>query len=440
MDPISEKSGEESAISLLTRWAKPAPEIGPAIYRLTNAPNEHKHAYHVYCPWSPDGRQLLMARYNRERPEAEICLMDAATGTIRTIGKTCRWECHNAARQQWVGNTHRVIFPLQTAAERAVEGGGSEGAENCGTRFAIYNADGSGQEELKTEADITAFICSPDGRSMIGGTPLEALFPDDKIAPLHDKGLVRIDLKTGKQQLILSIERCLELIPEADIAAKSHLYMKMFIIHPRSNRILFNLTNTYWELDGAEPVIRRLISVGLDGSDPRYVGQISHHPNWHPSADRIIANAKDCNDQLRFVIYPGGGDGFVDYIPATKGAGHPTFSPDGRWICTDAAGPETTQAIFCDPHSGRTVAAMDCHEFGGGYRGFAAVRNRPAGESVMAALERSASEGQTWQTQRHPAWSRDGSAVLVNADLGDGSQLYVIDVMKTLNDSGMLDK
>lgn len=438
MDSKTNKADADSAISLLTRWAEPVPEIGPAVYRLSRAPDEHKHAYHVYCPWSLDDRLLLLARYTRERPEAEICVMDAATGTTRVIGDTCRWECHNAARQQWLGNSGRIIFPLQTAAEREIEGGGSEGAENCGTRFAICNPDGSNCEELRTEAGITAFFCCPDGSAMVGGTPLEELFPDDRIAPRHDKGLIRIDTKTGKQQLILSIEQCLDLIPQAEEAAKCHLYMKMFIIHPRSNRILFNLTNTYWELDGAEPVVRRIMSVGLDGSDPRYIGTIAHHPNWHPAENRVVANAKDCNDILRFVLYPGNGDGFADYIPSTMGAGHPTFSPDGRWICTDAAGPDTTQVIFCDPTSGKTTVAMDCHEKGGAYRGFTAVRKRPAGESVMTTLERSARGGQTWQTQRHPAWSRDGSAVLVNSDRGDGSQLYVIDVMKTLESSRTL--
>ncbi len=424
--------GPETAISLLKRWAEPKPDFGPGVYKVTQPPGEHKHAYHVYCPWSPDDSHLLMARYNRTATEADMCVMDAASGEIRVVGQTCRWECHNAARQQWLGNTNQIIYPLQDAASRAAEGGGAEGAEDSGTQFAIVNADGTGERVLNTEAGITAHFCTPDGRSMVGGTPLDSLFPEDAIAPRHDKGLLRIDTETGEQKLILSIEQALALIPEAKTADQCHLYMKMFIVHPRLNRVLFNLTNTYWELDGAEPIIRRIISVGLDGSDPAYIGQIAHHPNWHPTENRVIANAKDCNDKLRFVLYPGDGKGFVNYVPATKGAGHPTFSPDGNLICTDAAGAEGNQVIFCDPSSGRTALALVCEEFTGGYRGFTAVRNRPAGETVMATLERSSREGHTWQTQRHPAWSRDGTAVLVNSDCGDGSQLYAIDVQQTL--------
>lgn len=426
-----------SAISLLTRWAVPEPGMGEAVYRLTQPPGEHKHAYHVYCPWSPDGRHLLFARYDRVRTEAEICVMDASTGTVHSVGQTCRWECHNAARQQWLGNTGKLIFPVQTIEERQSEGGGSEGAESCGTRFSICDPDGSGREELRIQKAVTAFICTPEGSAAVGGTLLDELFPDDGIAPRHDKGLWRIDTRTGEQQLILSIERCLELIPDGAGLAQNHLYMKMFVVHPRTNRILFNLTNTFWELDGVEPVVRRIMSVGLDGSNPRYIGSIAHHPNWHPIDDKVVANAYDCNNALRFVLYPGDGNGLVDYVPQTKGAGHPTFSPDGRWLCTDAAGEDGSQVIFCDPVTGQRTIAAICHGKGGSYRSFAAVRQRPAGESVMAALKRSASGGQTWQTQCHPAWSRDGSAVLINLDQGDGSQLYVIDAAKALANGGM---
>lgn len=143
----------------------------------------------------------------------------------------------------------------------------------------------------------------------------------------------------------------------------------------------------------------------------------------------MVANAPDCNGKLRFVLYPGDGKGLVDYVSQTKGSGHPSFSPDGRWLCTDAAGPETNQVIYCNPRTGAsTVAMMADLKGGGGYRSFPTVKNRPKGETVTQALERcAANEGQTWQTQCHPAWSRDGSAVLVNFDLGDGSQLYVLD-------------
>lgn len=404
------------------------PELGPAVYRLTQPPGEYKHTYHIYCPWSPDDRLLVLARYNRVDPLAEICVMDAASGDVRVVGKTSKWECHNSARQQWLGNSNRIIYPACDLGEASARGATTD----SGTRFATVDPDGSNERIITTTAGVSAPSSTPDGRWLLGGTPLSKLFPNDTLAPRHDKGLIRIDTESGEQKLILSIEQALELIPNAKEAADCHLYMKMFVVHPQLNRVLFNLTNTFWDRGNGEPRIRNIISVGLDGSDPTYVGQIIHHPNWHTIENRIIANAHDCNGKLRLVLYPGDGNGFVDYVPLTKGSGHPTFSPDGKWICTDGGGPEGTQVIFCDPISGQATTAMDCHECGGGYVSFNAVDKRPPGVSVMTALERSADAEQTWQTQRHPTWSRDGTAVLVNSDRGDGSHLYVIDVRKTL--------
>lgn len=96
-----------SAIELIKCWANPVPEMGEGVYRITNPPGDHKHSYHVYCPWSPDGRHLLLLlRYNRTDPTAEVCVLDTASGKILVVGNTRRWGCHNAARQHWAGNRH----------------------------------------------------------------------------------------------------------------------------------------------------------------------------------------------------------------------------------------------------------------------------------------------------------------------------------------------
>lgn len=418
-----------TAIERLTRWAEKVPELGPAVYRLTAAPEEHKHTYHIYCPWSLDETQLLLSRYNRVDPLAAVCVMDTSTGDIRELGKTSRWECHTAARQMWLGNTGRVIYPADGAAETKDE----NQAGGTHTHLTIVNPDGSEQRTITTAYPIMSHSYpTADGQWLIGSTPLADLFPNNTIAPRHDKGLIRVNAESGEGELILSIEDALALVPKAARVEHCHLYMKMIVLQPHSNRVLFNLTNTFWDMGTEEPRVRAIISAGIDGSHPRYVGEITHHPNWHTIDNRIIANAQDCNGNLRLVLFDANGERLPDYVPLTKGSGHPTFSPDGALICTDGGGEEGTQVIFCNPSTGQSKVAMDCHECGGGYPTFNAIRENRSGETVMDALQRAAIGPHTWQTQRHPTWSRDGSAVLVNSDRGDGSQLYVIDVQKSL--------
>lgn len=413
-----------TAIDALAEWATPMPDMGPAVYRLTEGPMEHKHMYHIVCPWSPDQRMLLMMRYDRTKPEADICVQDMAGGEVRAVGSTTHWNTHHGANQKWLGQSDRILYEARK--------------ENDELTIVTVQPDGSEQRTYTTSQFDQLLTCSPDGRYAYGGTPLKQLFPNDELAPRHDKGLMRLDLETGESELLLSIEDALALLPNADEAGKAHLFVKMMIPHPRTGRIMFNLTNTHWDRDGSEPRIRCLITVDPDGSNPAYLGNARHHPNWHPIENRVIANVGDFNDVTRFGLYHGDGSGLLEYVPAARGAGHPTFSPNGKWIFTDGKSyPDgRSYTIFCEPQTGREIIAATFHAISEGYPSFKAVDNRGPGESVSDALARASAEGsKTRQTHGHPSWSRDGSVVLFNADLGDGSQLYAIDVQRTLENA-----
>jgi len=413
-------SSEQAAASVLTQCAEPVPEMGRAVYRITGGPKEHKHTYHLFCPWSPDGRSLLLLRYDRVDAEAEVCVLDTATGDVRAVGRTANWNSHGTAFQQWQGERNRVLY---------MSGSGSDAA------VVAIRPDGSDEHVFPT-GDLTPHgcMCSPDGRWGYSATRLEVMFPNDEIAPRHDKGLWRIDLETGAREMILSIDQAVALLPHAKEAESCHLFAKMIVHHRRQPRVLLNLTNTFWDRDGREPRTRCVVSLDAGGSNAAYVGRILHHPNWHPIEDRILANVLDFNDRVRFGLYRGDGQGLLEYIPAATGSGHPSFSPDGRWLCTDGAGPgRSSRVMLHDPGSGRGIVTAEYEAVSEGYASFRAVDNRAAGETVTDSLARAREKaGRTWQTQAHPAWSRDGSAILFNADLGDGSQLYALDVERTL--------
>ncbi len=401
--------------SLVTPWAEPVPEMGPAVYRLTNGPKEHKHTYHLYCPWSEDGNSILLLRYDFPLPEAEVCLLDSASGEIQPVVKTNSWGSHNCAGQQWQGDRDRIYF---------------HSADERGETAVTVNRAGTDRQEFATDGFPLRF-CSPDGRWVYGATPLESMFPNDDIAPRNDKGVIRLNLDTGERELVMSLEQVLELVPEPGKIADCHLFAKMVILHKRFPRLLFGVVNGYWARAGLEPRIKFLMSVGTDGADPAYIGNYAHHPNWHSSKDIILSNIKDFNENMRFGLFDGHGRGLPEYIPGVKGSGHPSYSPDGEWICTDAGGPEGNRIIICDPAGGPETIVMESDFRSGGYATFKAVDERGPGESVMEAL-RGIGEKKTRQTQAHPAWSRDASAILFNGDTGNGSQLYMVDVKEAL--------
>lgn len=406
-------------------WATAMPDLGTAVWRLTAGPLEHKHTYHVVCPWSPDGQLLLMLQYQRDQQEASICVQEMTNGELREIGTTVSWNAHNAASQQWQGDQARILY------EAELEDG-------VFTSVSV-NPDGSDARTFQRRDMGVCLTTSPDGRWAYGGSPFGVLFPDDQVAPRDDKGLMRLNLETGDSEVVLSLEDAIQLLPDPAEAEPCHMYAKMMIPHRRTGRLMFNLANSVWDKAFDEPRIRTLITVNPDGSDPAYLGRSVHHPNWHPSEERVLVNVLDFNEQLRFGLYQGDGSGLLHYIPAVNGSGHPSFRPDGQWICTDKGRGDLAWISLSDAATGREfTAATYIPKPGDGYASFKAIKIRAAGESLLDSLARvNAHLPKPAQTHAHGSWSRDGSLYLFNADLGDGSQLYAIDIDRTLEAEGV---
>lgn len=406
---MSDVTSSATTFDLTRKFAEPIPEMGKAVFRLTLGPGEHKHGYYIYCPWSGDGSQLLFARYDRVNPAADICVMDLATGNTQVAGKSLWWNSHTAAQQQWQGGTGRLLFRTREAGAKVL--------------VSVF-PDGSGRRVFPCEG-FDFHHCSVDGRTAIGFTAIEYLFPNDEIADRSDKGLLGMDLETGETRLILSIKDAVDILPDPQNFADKHLYVKMPIVHPTLPRLLFNLTNTFWDRGGREPGVRMLISVGLDGSRPAFHGSFRHHPYWHPTEDCILANVADSDRVLRLGLYRGS---TIDYVPNVKGSGHPSFSPDSRWICKDGHGERGDGIALCNPETGEATLVARFDTTGGTYASFQSIDSRPENETIIGAFLRSQTGPETWMTQAHPAWSPDGSAILFNGDPDGGSQVYVVDV------------
>lgn len=416
-DRVDNLKAAPSAAATLAKWAEPMPGFGRSVYRITRGQQEHKHAYYYLCPWSPDGRSLLLMRYVRENPEADICVVDTSTGKIATVGKTARWNSHSAAFQQWTVDG-RIVY-VTGSADRV--------------NVVVVQSDGSGERSYLASGLDDQVCVSPDGRWVYSASPMAEMFPGDAIAQRDDKGLIRMNLKTGESELILSIDQALAVVPARDAIASFHLYFKRIIPHPHLPRLLVNLTNALWDVGGKERSVRTIISVNLDGSAAAFVGTIVHHPCWHPLEDCVVANVRDDAGKLRFGLLRSATPESPEHIPAAPGSGHPSFSPDGRWLCTDGAGPDGKMVVFCDPRTGEFTVAAEVSGVGADYATFKALSERKQGDTVIDALARAGTAtGKTWQTHGHPVWSPDGSAVLFNADTGQGSQLYFVDVEGTL--------
>nr|HPN84462.1 hypothetical protein [Victivallales bacterium] len=223
---------KNNSAKTIEKWAAAAPEMGKHVYRLTSGPEECKHSYHVFSPWSPNGKYLLFMRYKHDRSnlDGEICVFETATGEIKVVGISTHWDTHTAAYQHWLGNQNRIAYC-------------SGGSSMEGDEFTLINVDG-GDKKVFAEKGFYLHCSSPDGRYMYGVTPRDMIFPGDTISELDKKGILRVDLETGKRDLIFSIAQCIENLPNKDKLSGYHLYPKMMVVHPVSGRILFNFVNS----------------------------------------------------------------------------------------------------------------------------------------------------------------------------------------------------
>lgn len=252
-----------------------------------------------------------------------------------------------------------------------------------------------GTDEKTFHEPIDLGKCTPDGQNLLGPTPLASIFPDDKITSRKDKGLLKLNLDTGKCEVLVSIEEALSKHPQRDEIKSCHLFINKIIPHPQLERVLFVFSNALWRDEYGEPRIHAIYSANLDGSSVRYLGNFAHHPQWHPLDDLIIVYARDFNRVMRFGLYKGDGSGPLNYIPDLPnypGSGHASYSPDGRYITTDRywteEGKVKTGLFICDPGTGREWKAAQFNNREYEYATIKAIRNRPKGPNIFSLRTR----------------------------------------------------
>ena len=219
---------------------------------------------------------------------------------------------------------------------------------------------------------------------------------------------MRIDLKSGKTELILSL---------ADIARTGSIPQEKLGIKHYFNHLLFSpdgqrfIALHRWRYpDGSR--LTRAITANSDGSDVRIVcpnGYTSHFI-WRDSKS-ILAQSRywDGNDgwgNFLFEDVDGGGDVREVGRGVLDPSGHISYLPGGKWILNDTY-PKTRERIQT-PH---------LYEVASGNR------------IDLAELHLPAAYIGEWRVDTHPRYSPDGKLVCVDAPVvGQGRQLHLIDI------------
>lgn len=304
-------------------------ELHPKVkLRSLKENQQHFFGYYDKTPWDSEGKRVL---YHRHRKGAGIDLVvyELATDHATVIDTSLAWNWQQGAMLQWwPGSANGVVYNTIVNDRKLV----------AIIRDCVSN-------EIVKSLPMPIQTVNRGGKSAISLNyrRLARLQPAygylrevDNFAPHqeYDKdGLWLINVEKSTADLVLSIEKLINYKPVASMQEAQHK-LNHAMYAPGNNRVAF--LHRWITRNGK---IDRLFTVKDDGSELFLLaddGMSSHH-SWL-DAERLVAYCRKkpwgngyflFRDQTNSVETVGKG------VLDTRGDGHPTFSPDGRWIITD---------------------------------------------------------------------------------------------------------
>ena len=161
---------------------------------------------------------------------------------------------------------------------------------------------------------------------------------------------------------------------------------------------------------------RMVFSCRPDGSEPhlalpwRTWAKGGHHLNFHPDSRTVTMNLVGADGKLYLMKFDVFGAKPTLLCGPVRGSGHPSVSPDGRYLVTDA-------------YLGEPVAAAD------GTVPIRLVDLATGNEREIARVSTVTGErfkNGEFRVDPHPAWSRDGKSITFNAFEGGTRRVLMV--------------
>lgn len=374
---------------------------------VTAGPKHHFFGYYDKLQFSPDNRFLLgletgfIDRPQTGRDIAVIGTVDLENGNKWTpLAETRAWNWQQACCLQWLpgdswnfiyndiqdGRFVSIVFDARSGKKRTIQ-------------FPVYHVAPNGR--FAVSLNFARVARKRPGYGYYGlPDPTEGVN-----APEND-GIYRVNLKTGKSDLIISLAQMRAFAPRPDMP-ETEYWFNHLLVNESSERFIFLnrwRTETSW--------LTRLYTANVDGGDTVLLNdhEMTSHFCWLHS-ERVLAFSRRRDTGNKYHLFRDrsseieivGGD-----VLATDG--HCSFSPaDDRWLLTDTYPQgekhERTLILYFRPENMR----IDIGAF-------------------YSMRELDSTPNSEMRCDLHPRWSRDGRKVCFDGTHEGRRGMYLIDV------------
>ena len=378
----------------------------PPVRTITRGPKHHWFGYYDKLEFDPTGRFVLGMEVDFENrsPTADdvikVGMVDLQDGDRWIeLGETRAWCWQQGCMLQWrPGSKSEVLWN-----------------DRQKDRFVCHVLDIETGEKRTIPQPI--YTVSPDGRWAVSpdfrrvrdmrpaygyvgpGDPLR-----DVLAPA-DSGIFRLDLDTGKQDLIVSVEQVVNIPMPGVPLEKAKSYFNHLLINPDGSRFIFLHRWGFPKFIGAT----RMFTANPDGTDLRVIDAsgFTSHFIWRDPHSILAWTRPESRPDAFYLFEDKSAGGQIQQIGKDVMTlnGHCTYLPGNEWILNDT---------YPDENRNQHV-----------YLFHAATGERvPIGHFYSPPKY-----VREFRIDTHPRFSVDGRQVVIDSPhTGEGRQMHLIDI------------
>jgi hypothetical protein len=373
---------------------------------VSNTDYEHLFGYYDKSPWDASGTRMIYLRVNEANKftasdnYADIILKNLITKKEEVIAQTHSWNVQQGCMLQWIGPKYLddIIYnDFRDGQYCSVILNISSGNEKI-LPMPVYSVSNDGTIALTLDFSRLNSFRPGYGYINLKDETINDKYPDSPC-------IWRMNLNDGDIKPLFTYKSLFNIKPQEGMSDAFHK-VNHIMINPSGNRFMFLHR---WILNGVK--YDRLITSNIEGEDLFILldDDMVSHCNW--KGDKTIiawANTHEYGNHY-YELKDKTKNLFILAKDELKVDGHPSYSPNGRYIITDT---------YPDFKKKQSLILYDIET-----------------QKIMKVAEVYSNIKYKNDTRcdLHPRWKRDSSEICFDGAQGEHRQVYTLKINDIIN-------